>query len=214
MAFVLAVRTRKMHRASILSITNSMRIMFKYFTAFILAMALMACQSDQGDPMTQQSPQDQQTPMDEQFQPQQPTATADVTDEELNQFIQVSSAVQSVQMEAQMQMVAIVEDEGLEVDVYNQIAEARFTGLDENELEVSSEDMEKFDRAADAISEIELEVESEMTEAIEAEGMLRERFMEINMALQQDPALQQRIQQKMMEHQLDQQEGMPEPETY
>jgi hypothetical protein len=214
MAFVLTVCSCKKQSALLLSITNSMRIMLKYFTAFVLALALMACQSDQGDPMTQQSPQDQQAPMDEQFQPQQPTAAADVSDEELNQFITVSSAVQGVQMEAQIQMVAIVEEEGLEVDVYNQIAEARFSGHDEGELEVSSEDMEKFDRAADAISEIELEVESEMTEAIEAEGMERERFMEINMALQQDPELQQRIQQMMMEHQLDEQDGMPEPEAY
>jgi hypothetical protein len=187
--------------------------MLKYIAAPLLAISLIACQSDQGDPMTQQAPQDQQSPMDEQFQQQQ-TAAADVTDEELEQFIQVSSAVQGVQMEAQMQMVAIVEDEGLDVDVYNQIAEVRFTGQDESGLNVSSEDMEKFERAAEAISEIELEVESEMTEAIEAEGMERERFMEINMALQQDPALQQRIQEKMMEHQLDQQDGMPEPEGY
>ncbi len=182
----------------------------KYLFVPALALTFMACQADQGDPMAQQEGQDA-PPMDQQFQPGQ-SAEIDVSDDELRQFVEVSSVAQEVQMEGQMEMVAIVEDEGLDVQTYNQIAEARYMGHSDDELEVSSEQIERYEAAYEKVSEIEVELEQKMADAINEEGMDMDRFMELNMALQQDPALQQRVQQMMMDEQAE--EGEFEMEGY
>lgn len=181
----------------------------KFIPVILLVFAFGACQSDEGDPVTEQAPSDD--PMQEQFPQQQPASPEiEVSDDELMKFVEVSSVAQEVQMESQTEMVGVVEDEGLDVDTYNQIAEAQQSGQSDEELDVSAEDQEKFDRATEAIAEIGQEMEGKMATAIEEEGMEMARFMEINMALQQDQNLQQRIQQLMMEAQPQAQPADPE----
>jgi hypothetical protein len=176
--------------------------MLKYLFVPVLAFTLLSCQSDQNEPITEQSPSED--PMQEQFQPQQPAAEIDVSDDELRQFLDASSVVQQIQMESQQEMVAIVEDEGLAVETFNQIAQARQAGQTDNDLNVSSDDIEKFEQASETINELEQDMESKLMSAIEDEGMQPERFMAINMALQQDPSLQQRIQEMMGQPQMQQ----------
>lgn len=179
--------------------------MFKYLVIPVFTLFMMACQSNGDEPMSQQQSPSEQTPADQQaqpeFSPQQQQAAIDVSDAELELFIEVSSSVQEVQMESQTEMMQIVEEEGMEVDTYNQIAQARFNGVNDDELSVDDEQLEMFESASEKIAEIERDVEAQLTEAIENAGMERERFMEINMSLQQDPELQQRVQQKMMDSQ-------------
>lgn len=186
--------------------------MLKYILTALVAFSLLACESEQQttqDPA--QNAPDQQS--QEQFQPNQPASDIEVSDEELDKFAEVSMAAQQVQGQAQQEMIAIVEEEGLDVQTYNTIAEARFNDQDESELDVSSEDIEKFNTASSEIEGMQAEVEQEMSEVVEAEGMEMERFMEINMALQQDQELQQRMQQKMMEGMQEQGQGQqPQPQ--
>jgi hypothetical protein len=181
---------------------------FKYLSVIALALSMLACQSEQseqGEAMTDQAPQDQQGEMQGQFN-QQAAPQVEVTDEELEEFVNVSTVAQEIQMEAQTDMITVVEDEGLDVETYNVIAEARYNGQSDEELDVSADDLEKFESASDRIGEMEQELDEKMTEAIEEEGMDMERFMELNMALQQDPELQQRVQQMMMDSQMNQQQ--------
>ncbi|PKD44614.1 DUF4168 domain-containing protein [Rhodohalobacter barkolensis] len=182
---------------------------FKYLSVIALALSMLACQSEQseqGEAMTEQAPQEQQGEMQGQFDQQQAAPQVEVTDEELEEFVDVSTVAQEIQMEAQTDMVTVVEDEGLDVETYNVIAEARYNGQSDEELDVSADDLEKFDSASDRIGEMEEELDEKMAEAIEAEGMDMERFMELNMALQQDQELQQRVQQMMMDSQTNQQQ--------
>ena len=75
--------------------------------------------------------------------------------------------------------------------------------------------MEKFESAFEQIQEIEEEMEADLTEAIEDEGMDMDRFQEINMAVQQDPELQQRVQQMIQEAQMQQGQQQPQqPQGY
>lgn len=187
--------------------------MYKFLAAILLSFALIACQSETSQEMSGQAPPPTEDPVDGQT-PEDPMAqqqaASDVSDEELEQFVNVSSVVQEIQMEAQTEMIEIVENEGLEVDTYNQIAQAMQMGQSEDEIDVSSEDMERFENASATIQEMEMELEAEMTSAIEDEGMDTERFMMINMALQQDPELQQRIQEHMGEPQMQPEQPQPD----
>ncbi len=166
--------------------------MYRFITAIVFAFAFMACQSDgTQDQMSQDPPMQQENPM------QEPTAQTEVSDEELESFLEVSYELREVQMESQQEMIAVVEDEGLSVEVYNLIAEAEQTGQPIDELEVSSDDLDNYSRASAQIAEMELELEPELERVITENGMEMVRFQEINIALQQDPVLQQRIQQMM-----------------
>lgn len=192
--------------------------MYKFLAAMLLSFALLACQSETSQEMAgEQAPPPTEDPIDGQT-PQDPLAeqqtATDVSDEELEQFVNVSSVVQEIQMEAQMEMIEIVENEGLEVDTYNQIAQAMQMGQSEDEINVSSEDMDRFESASATIQEMEMELESEMTAAIEDEGMDTERFMMINMALQQDPELQTRIQEFMGEPEMQPDQQQPQGGGY
>ncbi len=151
-------------------------------------------------------------PAEAQFQqpPQDAAPQIEVSDEELQVFVDASMNAQSVQAESQQEMVAIVDEEGIDVQTYNEIMQARQMGQSEEELDVSREDLENFESAYEKIEEVEQKMEQDLTEAIEEEGMEMERFQEINMAIQQDPELQQRVQQMIQQEQMQQQPQQPQ----
>lgn len=136
-------------------------------------------------------------------QPAQPEMP-EVTDEELKTFVDASIKAQQIQTEAQMEMIAIVEEEGLEVETYNQILQGLQMGQSAEELEVSESDVEKFESASALIGEIEQDMEEKLIAAIEDEGLELERFQEIFMAIQSDAGLQQKMQQMIQESQMQQ----------
>lgn len=136
--------------------------------------------------------------------PQQPDVSTDVADEELQVFVDASMKAQQIQTESQMEMIGIVEDEGLEVETYNEILQGMQMGQSPDELDVASSDVEKFENASEQIGEIEQEMEQKLITAIEDEGMGLERYQEIFTAIQADPELQQKMQQMIQEAQMQQ----------
>jgi len=150
-------------------------------------------------------------PVQAQFQmPPQEAPQIEVSDEELELFIDASMNAQTVQMESQQEMISIVDEEGIEVSTYNEIMQAQQMGQSLGDIGVSASDIEKFERAQEQIQEVEVRMERNLAEAVEEEGMEMERFQEINMAIQQDPELQQRAQQMIQEVQMQQQPQQPE----
>jgi len=150
-------------------------------------------------------------PVQAQFQmPPQEAPQIEVSDEELELFIDVSMNAQSVQMESQQEMISIVDEEGIEVSTYNEIMQAQQMGQPLEDLGVTESDIEKFESAHEQIQEVEVRMEREIAQAVEEEGMEMERFQEINVAIQQDPELQQRAQQMIQEIQMQQQPQQPE----
>lgn len=150
-------------------------------------------------------------PVQAQFQmPPQEAPQIEVSDEELELFIDASMNAQSVQMESQQEMISIVDEEGIEVSTYNEIMQAQQMGQPLEDLGVTESDIEKFESAHEQIQEVEVRMEREIAQAVEEEGMEMERFQEINVAIQQDPELQQRAQQMIQEIQMQQQPQQPE----
>ena len=126
----------------------------------------------------------------------------EVTDQELKTFVDASMKAQQIQTEAQIEMVTIVEEEGLEVETYNKILQGMQMGQSAEEMEVSESDVEKFEVASAQIGEIEQDMEAKLIAAIEDEGLELDRFQEIFMAVQTNPELQQKMQQMIMEAQM------------
>ncbi|MEX2641369.1 MAG: DUF4168 domain-containing protein [Balneolales bacterium] len=176
--------------------------MLKFLSAFILVITMIGCEAET-ESETSAADAPAENPMAGQMQDQMPQI--EVSDDELQSFVNIAVEARQIQSESQMEMLAVVEDEGIEVETYNQIAQGLQTGQSQDEIDVTPEDMDKFNRASESIGEIEQEMEQTMASAAEEEGINMERFQEINMAIQQDPELQQRTQQLMQDS------GMQQP---
>lgn len=197
-------------------------LMLKYLSVIILAFSFIACQGDSeesAEGMDQQQPQqDQQQSPDaqggqqgQQGEMEQGSAPdIDVSDDELDTFTDAIAEAQEVQMAFQQEMVEMMEDEGMDIETFNQIAQSEQTGQSTDDLDVSDEEMENFEAISAKIEEEQAGVEEEIEEAVESAGMEMDRFEEINQAIQQDPELQQRIQERMQD--MEPQEGQQQPQ--
>jgi ABC-type transport system involved in cytochrome bd biosynthesis fused ATPase/permease subunit len=168
----------------------------KYLSTFLLAAVLIGCQSDSSeDTNTQQQNSQQPNPM---AQMQQSAPDVDVSDEEAATFADAAMSAQQVQMQAQKQMMGIIQDEGLDIQTYQKIAQSKQMGQGDS-TQFSDSEMEKFDAATSSIQELQTEIRDSVTKAIEDAGMEMQRFQDISRAAQQDSALQMQIQQQIQE---------------
>lgn len=138
-----------------------------------------------------------------QFQPPpEQQEIPEVTDQELRVSVDASLKAQQIQTEAQMEMISIVEDEGLDVATYNRILEGMRMEQSAEEMDVTDSQLEKFSAASDQIGEIEEKMEERLIAAIEDEGMKLERYQMVFTAIQMNPELQQKMQQMVQEAQM------------
>jgi signal transduction protein with GAF and PtsI domain len=145
-------------------------------------------------------------------QMQQSAPDVDVSDEEAATFADAAMNAQRVQMQAQKQMMGIIQDEGLDIQTYQKIAQSKQMGQGDS-TQFSDSEMEKFDAATSSIQELQTEIRDSVTKAIEDAGMEMQRFQDISRAAQQDSALQMQIQQqiqKKMGAQMQQQPTSPQ----
>lgn len=123
--------------------------------------------------------------------------TEDISDTDLKQFVQASAKAAAVQEESQKAMMAVVEEEKLTVEKFTEMAKAhQQQKLDQ--VQATPEEKAAFSKAAQRIMEMQPEVEQKMQQAIEKEGISLDKFEQIMLAYQQNPAVQARV-QKMLE---------------
>lgn len=139
----------------------------------------------------QQAPQ-QQAPQ------QQPSV--DVDSDEIERFANAFESVQKVQDEARDNMMQAIEEEGLDVETYNQAFRMQEQGSEsEMSEDLSAEEQEKFEQADASIDEIEQEAQTDIEQAITDANLEVERFEELWVAIQQDPELQQQVQEALQQ---------------
>lgn len=190
----------------------------KYLSSLALIIALIGCQNDSSNESPQQPPQQSQQQQQPQQQPgqmgqmQQSAPEVDLSDEEADKFADAAINAQEVQMEGQKKMMGIIEDEGLDVNTYQKIAQSAQQGQTPEDSGVSEDDMKKFQSATESIQQVQGEIQKEISAVVEEAGMGMERFRKISQAAQQDRALQQQIRQKIQEKMGDNPE-MQQPPT-
>ncbi|HSP40474.1 MAG TPA: DUF4168 domain-containing protein [Gillisia sp.] len=133
-----------------------------------------------------------QTP---QLPQQQETPQINVSDAELEKFAQVIQALQTAEQESQKKMIAIVEEQDLDIEKFNEIHQAKMQNL---EVTASVGDQQKHQKAVAKLEAMQPEIMKMMESIITTEGLTMERFQQIATAMQSSPELQQKLQQLMM----------------
>ncbi len=145
---------------------------------------------------TQQAPT-QQAPAQGNKEAQPQLKTEDISDNDLRQFVQASARAAAVQEESQKAMVAVVEEEKLSVEKFTEMAKAhQQQKLDS--VAATAEEKAAFNKAAQRIMAMQPEIEQNMQQAIEKEGITLDKFEQLMLAYQQNAAIQARV-QKMLE---------------
>lgn len=121
----------------------------------------------------------------------------DISDTQLAQFADAYINVQMQNQEAQQEMVAIIEKEGLEVERFSQIQEASMNPNQQSDA--TPDEMKKHASAMAKLDEMQPELEKKAIEGIEATGISLEQYQSIASAVQQDQELQQKLQAILME---------------
>lgn len=129
-----------------------------------------------------------QTPVN----PEQQGADQNFSDNELKQFANAAGKVVVIQQETEQKMIKVIEEEDLEVQKFNEIMEAQ-QNQQTADIDASKEDLEKFDKAAGKIIQIQTEVQGEMIKAIEEEGLKPEKYEQILLAYQSNPQVRNKV---------------------
>ncbi len=161
---------------------------------FITALALGTGLNAQ----VRQQPAQQQQQMQPQMQQQAPNT--EVSDKELEKFVNIAMEMQKLQDGVEEEMMGILEKNNLNVEKFQTIQQAQqMPGSEDGDLPdgVSQEDMQGYSAAMSEIQQKQQQNQEKMMQLIAEGGMEMQRFQEIQMALQQDQGLQERFRSMM-----------------
>jgi len=122
-----------------------------------------------------------------------------ITTAELTKFAGAFVDVQEENKVAQQQLMGIIQDQGLELERFNEIQKSKMNP--EATVDASSEELEKHKAVVTALESMQPEFESKMMAIIEDHGLTMDKYKEVALALQKDKALQQKFQQIMIKSQ-------------
>lgn len=128
--------------------------------------------------------------------------TPDFSEEKLETFVDVNMEVQEVQMEGQERMKNAIQEEGLDIPTYSNIAKAKQSSQGQ-EVDASEEDMKAYEKAQAKVESLQTEIQSEMRTVVEENDISIQEFQQVRQAYQTDPELKEKItkieRKKMME---------------
>ena len=182
----------------------SKKIITHTFVMLVSVLFLVACSNDgseqqsaetgtqnQAQATQQQMQQSQGNPQAQLNQQLNQAPDIDLSNAELQQFADAVESLQGIQQQARQDMLNAIQDEGLDANRYSQIMKSQQDP--QSTIEVSDQEMEKFQAANEHIQEIEQDMRSTSMNAIEEEGFTPERFQTVLMAVRNDPELQQKL---------------------
>lgn len=140
------------------------------------------------------SAQVNQVPQQMQQQQQQQT-TPDISDADLQKFVNAFQKVQAENQKIQQKMIAEIQEEGMDIQRFSQIQQAQQNP--EQEAEMTAEEENALENLMPKLQSIQQESQSVMQEKIKAAGLSMARYQEIAQMIQQSPELQQKLQSMM-----------------
>jgi predicted ribosome quality control (RQC) complex YloA/Tae2 family protein len=122
---------------------------------------------------------------------------AEVSENELEHFAQAFREIQVIDQQVQMEMLSTVQEDGIDVDRFNEFLTAQQDPA--QEFDASEEELSKFAAAYQEIEKIQEKALQQMEEAIQESELTMERYQEIAMTIQANPELLQKLQEHFEE---------------
>jgi hypothetical protein len=122
--------------------------------------------------------------------------TKPISDGDIKLFVDASTRLMELQQESEQAMLTILEEEKISIDKFNTLAQAH-QQQKLAEAEGTAEEKAAFNKAVQRMMAMQPDIEKNMQQAIQKDGMTVERYEQIMMAYQQDPAVQAKIQKLM-----------------
>ena len=129
-----------------------------------------------------------QTPQLPQQQQQQ---KVEVSDSELTKFANAFQGIRMISQEAQQGMTAVVEEEGMNVQRFNEIHQASMNP--EVEVEATEEELSNHKKIISELEKMQVSLQQKMEKVIQDQDLTLERYEQIAMGLQNDTELQERL---------------------
>ncbi|WP_353130378.1 DUF4168 domain-containing protein [Parapedobacter pyrenivorans] len=142
-------------------------------------------------------------------QPQQ-EIRQDFQKKELDYFLNANLKINEIQMEAQSEMMKVIEKEGISVEKFNEIASAQ-QNPDSTAVKPDPKEVESFQKAAEKITGMQPAIEERMVKAVEAEGLDVETYQQIAQAYQQSPKVKGELDQLIKEKQAQRADTLDQP---
>ena len=127
--------------------------------------------------------------------PAEAAPQTDISEAELTQFANALQEVQAIRQAAEMEMVAAIEAQGLTVDQFNAIAQARQNPEAQAEISLSEEEAASFGSAIEEVNELSQSAQADMVVAVESEGLSVAAYNQIASIVRDDPSLQNELRQ-------------------
>lgn len=131
--------------------------------------------------------------MGQQQMPDVPTSE-DVSEEELNKFVETISELEPIQVKLQSDMQKIIQDQDISVERFQQLMQAMQNPQMAQQVEITDEERQQIQEIQPELSDLQMKAQEEMVKKIEDNGMDMQRYQAIMMGAQQDQQLMTRLQ--------------------
>jgi hypothetical protein len=128
--------------------------------------------------------------------PPQMEINEDFTDKELKEFVRINAEMIPVQEKGQEDMLKTIENEGMKVERFQELAQAQQAGK-LTEVSGDPKEIAKFSKAGQKVLEMQQEVQSKVQEEIVKSELSEEKFQQIYMAYSQSEKVKAKIDELM-----------------
>ncbi len=121
-----------------------------------------------------------------------PEVNENFTDEEYEKFVKINMEAIPIQQEAEGQMIEIITEKGLDVERFQELAQAQQAGTITDASE-DPEEINKFNIAGQEVLEVQKKVQEEIKQKIADNQLDVQKFQAIAMAYSQSETVRQKI---------------------
>ncbi|MDN3668602.1 DUF4168 domain-containing protein [Echinicola jeungdonensis] len=116
----------------------------------------------------------------------------DFTDEEYQKFVKINTEIIPVQQEVQGKMMKVIQEEGLDIKRFQELAQAQQTG-GLKDASSNAEELAKFNKAGQRVMKMQKEVQTLVQEVITNNELSLQKFQEISLAYNQSDKVRKKI---------------------
>ena len=118
-----------------------------------------------------------------------------LTEADLNKLATILGKLQKLNLESQNKMMSVVQAKGMEIQKFMQLQQALQTP--EAAKNVSAADKSQFQEITNELGKVQVEMRKKMEATLKSENLTLPEYQEMMVAIQMDPAAQQKLMQKV-----------------